>query len=233
MQTTHDALPTPLRLISPLALALAVLAPGCVLEITDFKESGSSGTTAALGDTEGSTGTGGTSDTDSGTSSDTDDEDSATAMDTGLDSDTDDAMTTGPGESPACHAYTDDVEAGDAEACAAELDCAAHMSEESCAGGFYNVDTFVNVGCAWGNLLTGLYSEEEQLCDGEITGVCRPAIFNPKGGSPCDGFYRDFGDSLELLNLDCHIPMVDDWAPCDVDGETDFAACDHCFPSLP
>ncbi|MCA9656888.1 MAG: hypothetical protein KC486_00955 [Myxococcales bacterium] len=244
MQSNLASITTPLPLspASPLAfaLALAIVAPGCVLDITDFKESATTATTAVVEDTtsDGGTSDSGTSDSSTSVASTTTtgDEDSATTLDPNSTDtpDTDDgAPTGGPGESPACDAYTDDIDASDPDACIAELGCAAHTSEETCDGSYYNIHSFKGVGCTWGNLLTGLYIEEEQLCDGDIKGVCRAALFNPNGGPPCDGYFHDFGDSLEVLNLDCHIPLADDWQPCTVDGDTDFPACDHCFPELP
>ena len=236
MHTSLDLTSTmPLRRrASPLisALTLALIAPGCVLDITDFKESASAATSEPIGDASSD---GSTSDASASDSSTSDSGTSVASTTTTTNPTTTTGDTGDSGEFPACYAYTQDPETGDAEACAAELGCADFTDSGDCMTiGYYNDEAQMGVECRWGNLLfDATYIEAEQLCDGNVTGVCRAAVFLGEGGPPCFGFYNDLGDTLEVLNLGCGTPITGDWEACYVDGgDAAFPPCDDCFPQL-
>jgi hypothetical protein len=246
MHITLSPSSPPLRRASPLAyvLALALAAPGCVVEITDFKESASTATTEVIEDTttgsatsEGVTSDSSTSVASTTTQGTTTANPTTTTLDSATTEDvTTNATTSTPEDFPACHAYTLDPESGDAEACAAELGCADAMSAEDCtSSGYLNEETEQAVWCGWGDILRdGVYIEDEQICDGNLTHVCVAHTFLGDGGPPCAGFYHDFGGTIEVLNLDCGTPIAGDWEPCYVDGDDPvFPACNDCFPQLP
>jgi len=218
--------------MSPLALALALVAPACTLKITDFKESTTSATTAVT-DSDGSSSSGSSS----STGSTTDNTSTEGGVTTNATDDTTTNGTTGNGGNfPACHAYTQDPETGDADACAAELGCADFTDSVDCQEvSYYNEEAQSSVECRWGTLLTeGTYIEAEQICDGNIMDVCRAAVFLGEGGPPCEGFYRVPGDTLEVLNLSCSTPITGDWSECYSEGgDSEFPPCDHCFPPFP
>lgn len=238
--------PFPLRSPIAAALALALIAPACTLKITDFEESDSdsasasasaSTSTSMTGDSDSTT-TGGSTISDGTTSDGTNLSGTTVDVDTDTDGTTSDDTTTASdtsfGPLPACKAYTQDPETGDAEACAEELDCADLNSKEAChdANSYYNLDTFLLAHCRWGNLLTGLYIEDEGICDGDVTGTCVAATGITEGPA-CDGYYRDYGDSVEVLNLKCGAPIAPDWGGCHVDPEDPEIPVCNCLPEVP